>query len=413
MPEKPPVPVGADAAADDGFTIESHSVPQEPVPLDTTEKHEYSSTTAATDGVREPGDPPDADGTTTESEGTDATADKAAASPAAKPPKKGTIERRTAALTKDIDALTAKRTQAQQEYQQEQTRLATLRAEAAAVEAKLKPPAPPAAAAPLARPDHPQYKDFETDEQYDAAVAAWRTKDQQWLDARDKALEDRITSGVDSRLQRQREAATAEEADAALVSRLDVAREAHPDWNEKVEPLKDLQSSWYDKTQHGKATAYFLSDIGQNAEDGPEFLYWLGTVALEDPDRAQRLADLLPTKALRDVIILSSPQKLMEHFSSDEGVKEFNLLKAMHPDRMKLAVGALSARLSAADRGPAGLAPPPITKATPSAKPPAGAPPNLSRPAATGKAPPFLDWMAQEDEKERRQKILDMGGASA
>jgi hypothetical protein len=143
----------------------------------------------------------------------------------------------------------------------------------------------------------------------------------------------------------------------------------------------------------------------QQSDDPGEMLYWL----MSDLDRARSLAELHPNRELRDAIVVaSSPQQLLEHFATVEGRKDWEELKAMHPLRLNQALGALTTQLKAAPRDSAPAAPAPITAAVPSAKSPVGSPRARSAPASSA-APKFDDWMAEEDAKERAERLRAAG----
>lgn len=403
------------ADGDDGFTHESASVSFTPPPLDTTvgagtpepEPVEAAPPEPVSDEeppiVEEP--PPAA-----------ATASLAAATPGAKPKKKGpTLTERTTQLKRDVDALTYSKHQAQRELDALTAQLAARRAEL--------PEAPPVAAAKPARPaatadapadpgpmpQPPKYRDFATDEEFDAATVKWQTDVAAWQTARDTALEQRITGGLDSRLTAAEVQAAARRADAALAERITAAQAKHPDWAAKTAALRDLRSAWYDPAVHGPGSSTpFLSDLVQNHDaDGAELLPWLGS----DLARAQVLADLRPTRPLRDALVYApSILPLLEYFATPDGVQAFEGLKGMHPLRMTHALGALSARLMAASRGPAPAAHV-MTKAVPPAKPPGG-----TLGAQGAGTPPanqsFDDWMAAEDRRElaERKRLAGISG---
>ena len=406
-----------DAAAEadaDGFVVESHSAPIEESPADTTLEAKVETPAPVAKVVADEGD----------GDAVSASAAIADAAKGAKPEagkaKKGSLEQRRQSLTKEIDTLTYKKHETDREYQAGQARLAKLQGELAALEGKLKPAAAePVKPVALTRPVLPKYRDFATDEEYEAAVAKHQTDDEAWLlkrdEERDKALETRVVESVEQRLNRERNEAAAGEADRALVDRLNVARAAHPDWQAKSEAVADLKSAWWDPVRHaGISPTPFLSDLAMNVEEGPEILYRLGTLMETEPDRAQRLADLLPTKQLREAIIISpSPLALLEYFSTDEGEQVFGQLKGMHPSWLGQAIGALSARLEAAPGGPVSGVLHPITKASPSAKPPVGAPRTREQTTGSG-APPgnFDKWMAEEDAKDAAKRAKELGIAA-
>src|SRR3990167_2349222 len=400
---------GAPAAGDDGFTHESASVSFDAPPIDTT-----VGATAAAEPVaarepdptpvsEEPADEPEVAAAAPVADASQESASLATAAPV-KPKKKGTtLTERTTVLKRDVDALTYQKHQAQRE-------LDDLTAKAASLRAGLQPapaappaprPAPAAEADPGPMPEPPKYRDFATDEEFAAAETTWRTAMGAWQTARDTALEQRITGGIDSRLTAAQAEAPARRAEAAMAQRLDAARAKHPDWAEKTAALRDLRSAWYDPATHGPATATpFLSDLAQHhTADGAELLPWLWA----DPARAQVLADLRPTRPLRDALVLApSILPLLEFFATPDGTRAFEDLKRMHPIRMNHALGALSARLTAASPGPAPAAHV-MTKAVPPAKPPAGTP--GARRDGTPPGPDTFDnWYAAEDARELAER---------
>lgn len=431
MKEPAAEPAGAGAAAasadaaDGGWTSESHSALEavSDIPIDTTAQKSGVATAASVASVD--GDAADDDAIASgdvHDDGADSTAQAettAAAKTAAKP-KKGTIERRQAALTKEINTLTHTRATTAKEVEDNQRELVRLRGERAALEADIaakKPPvagakAVPTAAVPGAAPVRPKMADFDDLTKFDEALGQWETDLTAYQATREQALRDDITKGVDSRLGTEAQERDRQAHYERLGEKLKTGKAARPDWDATATAFKavDLRSSWHDPTKHGNPTP-FLSDVTQHAEDPAEVLYWTMKLATEDPDRAQRVADLLPTKELRDAVIMApSPVALLEHFSTEEGAAEFEHLKGMHPVRLYQAVGALSATLLAASSGPAGATPPPITQAHPSAKPPAGTPRARDAGTATPNAPfVFEKWMAEEDAKEAAARKSAVG----
>ena len=418
---------------DDDFVVESHSAPNafDPPPEDTTTIDDAPAPVAVAD-VAETLDE-DADGDEVSRSRVEPAV---AGAPAPKPGKanKVPLAKRTAQLKHEVDTLTHQKHRTRTELEADERRLADVRRELATLQGhRDAPPAkePATAAAPgreaaadAAMPAHPQYRDFETDEAYEAAVAKWRSEDvPAWQTARDAALEQRITSGVDSRLRGAGDHAAFREAVGRLEATKAAVIEAHPDWDEKREVLSDLRSAWYDPRAHKGTTTPFLSDLArtllmQGNPEGGELLYWLGS----DPDRAQAVADLHPgvirmtdgtlTSPLRDAL-LSAPSviPLLDHFATDAGQREWAALKQMHPIRMNQAIGLLSARLAGASSGSPGR-PHPITSAHPSARPPAGTPGARGSGGGPGQKQSFEDWMQAEDAKElaARKRAAGLAG---
>ena len=414
---------------DDDFVIESFSAPNAftETPADTTDIEEPPKKAAPSpvaDVVVDEGDePPVADSADADDPGQQSqsrlgkTADPVATAKKNKKP----LDKRTSQLQHEVATLTHAKHRTRTELDADEKRLADVRREIADLEAKRSgaPPArepvraPATSAAEAAMPEHPKYRDFETDEAYEAAVAKWRTEDvPTWQTAREQALEQRITQGVDSRFRGADSEAAQRAAERRVVSALQKVRDGKPDWNEKAANLKDVTSSWYDPEKHGDQTTPFLTDLARTRmamgqEDGAELLYFLA----EDPDRAQVLADLLPNRPIRDAIVHApSALVLLEHFATENGQRDFEALKQMHPIRANQAIGALSARLAGASSG--SLAQPhPITQAHPSARPPAGTPGARGSGSPPGKQS-FEDWMKSEDDKElvARKRALGIAG---
>ena len=423
---------GAPAAPDDddsGFVSESQSVPFTTAPMDTTAGVEEASQASdiAEDAVED--ETPAAPAGATREESASA-ATREATPVAGTTPAKKTLGQRIAALKKEVDTHTHAKHQTIRERDAAAAELASLRAQIESV--KREAGAPPAtdarqpaaqasvATAPAAMPKHPSYRDFATDEEYEAAVEKWHGDVAKFQEDRETALAAKIEAGLDTRLKSREDEDAARADESAFAERVSAVAATHPDFMEKAEALGTLRSSWYRPETHDRVggdgqrnpiPTPFLSDLFRNHPDGPEMGYWLGS----DLARAQVLADLLPNRPLRDAILLSpSIRPLLEHFATPEGVQEFDALKGMHPARVNQAIGALSVRLSTASRG--SVAPVrPITGARPPARPPVGAPgAQGSTSSAAGPAPgqSFDAWMAEEDARERREK-LKLAGVSA
>lgn len=323
-----------------------------------------------------------------------------------KPKNKVSASKRTADLKREIDTLTFQRRDAERHLAELKRQIeATPRPEGV-------PAKPPLAAVaettdkPILMPRVPKYRDFDTDEAYETAMATYHTELSAAIGDQQTRLERRITEGLEARFRSAGDHAAIEAAERQLVSTLEKVRSGKPDWDVRAGALKDLRSPWYNPDVHHDATAPFLSDLSisrlsMGLEDGGELLYWLG----EDVDRAHVLADLFPTRPLRDAIVAApSVIPLLEHFATDEGQREFEALKRMQdPHRVDQAIGALSVRLAGASRGsPAGTHS--ITKAHPSARPPVGTPGAQDTTIPTGKPPTFENWMRAEDERELRER---------
>ena len=414
---------------DDDFTIESasHREAFTEVPADTTDRAVTEpapvvKAAVAADEVTDTATPPEAEGEDADHVSASRfTAESTLPAPAAPPKGKNKVplKERTSQLKHEVDTLTHTKHRTKGEVEAAERRLADVTRQIADHEARLrsgqpaavaaKPGAPAADADEPPMPEFPDYRKFSTDEEYEAARAKYQTDLVGWQRQHSERLERRIAAGVESRFKD----VGAEAQFATAVQRLEATRDkvraTKPDWNEKAVALKDIQSSWYDPAAHGEAKTPFLSDLArtllmQERDEGGELLYWLGS----DLDRAQALADLLPTRPLRDAL-LSAPSviQLLDHFATDDGRAEFEAMKQMHPIRANQAIGALAVRLAGASSG-SSAASHPITKAQPSARPPAGTPGARGTTGASATTrTSFEDWMAAEDAKERaaRERI--------
>ena len=401
--------------SDSDFVVESYSAPFAPAPDDTTVRASVAAppepvstpeTPAETPAEPDHDEPPASQVSALATETPPAVA--SAPSTSVKGKKGPTLAERNAQLRREVDRSTYELRETQRRIADAKRELDTFSHPRAEAKPEVKAEAP--AETPM--PAHPKYKDYETDEAYETAVAAWHTAISTWQTSRESAVEARITKGLDARFESERGDAETRRQQATIAARLETARAKYPDWSEKSEALKGLVSSWYNPADHGDAAAPFLSDLAmslmaQDNAEGADLLYFLG----EDPDRAQVLADLVPSRALRDALV-STPSvlPLLEHFATDDGAKAFEALARMQPIRCIAAVGALSARLAAAPRDSASAAHS-ITKAVPPAKSPVGAP-GARGAAPAGPLAPFEEWMAHEDAKELAKRKQMAGIAS-
>ena len=424
-------PAAADLSADQGdgdWAVESHSVDQTPPPLDTTEAAIAAEAKAAAAAAPKVAAKPagtvapvveDGDQVSASDDDLSESASVDAAKPEPKAAaKKKTLDDRQKSLTKEINQLTYQKHATAKDIADAQKTLTALRAELAETERKLGKDTPPKKAAvgspdqpatAASMPVHPKYTDFETDEQYTEAEGKWHTEVATWQTAREAALEAKIAAGVDQRLTADQRRRQAEASVADFATRLETAKAAHPDWDEKAAGLADVRSPW---AASDAAPTPFLTDLARYNEDGPEVLYWLAS----HPDEAQELANLLPTRPMRDALLESSSAvALLEHFATPEGQQAFQAMQRMHPVRLMQAIGALSARLTAESSGPAPTVPRPITSAVPSAKPPVGSPRARSEPGVDDPNAPFNfeKWNADEDRRERKEKERLLGLSAA
>ena len=402
---------------DDDFVVESFSVKDafDPPPDDTTERAEVAApvepeATAEVDKGEEVAEAAEVLAGDEGGEVSESRLGKAEASAAVPPKPKNKVpaSKRTADLKREIDSLTFQRRDAERHLAELKRQTEAL---ARPAEATIEKPAVAAVEdKPIPMPTVPKYREFDTDEAYETAMAKYHADLSAAINDQQTRLERRITEGVESRFRSAGDDAAAEAAERRLVSTLDKVRAGKTDWDARAAGLKEIRSPWYNPDVHRDATAPFLSDLSKSRlsmglEDGGELLYWLG----EDVDRAQALADLFPTRPIRDALVAApSVIPLLEHFATDDGQREFDELKRMHPLRVNQAIGALSVRLAGASRGSLAVSHS-ITKALPSARPPAGTPGAQGTTRPAGKAPPFLDWMKSEDEKELRERKRQAG----
>lgn len=431
---------GADesAAGDAGeFSSESASVAFTQAPGDTTQGVEQQTGAAGTEEMSASAEGVNDGGTEEVIEGIEGAADKVAEQPkAAAPAGKGQqpkagkknvpLSERVTDLKKQVDTLTHQKHKTTSEFEKAQTKLADLNRQIQDAEKKLaggtttattgadgtKPSEQKADAAdPI--PDHPDYRKFATDEEYDAAVAKWRTDVSAWHGRQTDSVRKSLEDGIEKRFEEHGQRQSSEQIAATVKTTLDKVRNVDAKkWAESTEKLKGLTSAWHDPEKHGERLTPFLSDLSvsllmQGSEEGGTILTFLA----DDPDRAQRLADLLPTRPLRDALVSApSVTPLLEYFATDEGAEEFEALKQMHPRRMYIALGALYSRLAPAHSG-SGAAAHHVTQARPSSRPQGGTPGARSGGGGgtngnqTGTGGNFDDWMAGEDARERADKL--------
>ena len=230
-------------------------------------------------------------------------------------------------------------------------------------------PATPDAAVP-AMPVHPTYSDFDTEADYQQATSQWATDLEAWQTAREARLATAITGAVDDRLAHQQVHAQLRTQQERFGHSLRAVAEQHPDLPAAVKNLEGIRSSW---APADAPETPFIHDLVLNTRTGADYYYHLAT----HPEEAQVVAELFPSRHLRDAVLRSSaPDSLMRYFATDEGRDAFHRLAGL-PDAgdVRQTIGELSARLeAAAARGPASTAPKPITSATPPAQPPVGSP---------------------------------------
>ena len=379
-PQDPIAPTGAPTdetatadASDGGWSVDSHSSSMDAPPADTTEdpQSELDREVAA-----------------------EAPTARAAAEPTGaavrKPKPKQTFQAR-------IDELTGQRHSTERELAAERSRREDLERRIAALESPKTAAAPAEAASAAAPPtddglpDPPKYVDYETDEDYTAAVKEYKARTSDVINAR-------IAATIDARLATERDASGRAEYQRTIDARLAAMNAAHPDFHELIEAnaetFKDVKNP-------------FIQDIVQNTDDGAEFLYDLAS----DPDAALALGALpLPTRPLADAVRDSpAARTLMKHFATPEGREDFLRLRALPPISVLREVGRLEERLTAVNSGPAVGAVRPITNAVPPAKPPVGSPRARVIPGAGSPPADFDSWMADEDRKELESRRRAIG----
>ena len=381
LPREPDTSAADQAAtadtADGGWAVESHSAPADPAPVDTTAGTIETASAAGPIATTDDG---------SESAGAMAGADT--------PPEVHAAAVTLAGSRKDKKA---RRYQEQERARHDaERRVADLERRNQELETRLRAPVPAAAvvAAPVAAamPDPPRYADFETDEDYQAAVTKWKQDVSTWQTGRDEALERKITGGIDARLTRERESLEMVAAQRALDGRLADMRAQHPDFAEQVaKNAAVLEAVRFDKSP-------FIQDLVMSTPDGAEFLNDL----VRDPDLATALGDLpIPTRPLRDAVARSPVARaLMKYFATDDGRDDFDRLRGLHPLDVFREVGRLETRLETADRGSVASAHP-ISHAAPPARPPVGTPRARDVASAQSPAGDFDTWMADEDRKEQ------------
>jgi hypothetical protein len=409
---------------DGGWDVESHSAPSDPAPLDTT-----AASARVDSSARPPAKVADAEGEGEEieaAEGNEAeegeedgdhvsrSADPNAAARArddktgqfVKPAKKASPKKR-------IGELTWQAKEAERRADRAAAENLSLRERLDALEKAGKPAAEPAKVAAVSTaemPEPPNYPDFATDEEFKTAQTKWRAELAKWqderLEARTAAFRGEVTKDVDAKLTKSREEADLEKHQAAVLARIETAKAAHPDWNEKAPNLQAVESAWYDKERHGEARTPFLSDLVANNEQGPELLYWL----MSNPEAAQIAADLFPSRPLRDALVHSPlAHKLIEYFTTEDGEKDFVRLRAAHPLRVAAEIGQLELRMETAARGPAPARVAPITAAVPPAKPPVGSQRARDPQGSANPTESFDSWMEAEDKREKADKLRAAG----
>lgn len=340
----------------------------------------------------------------------DAAPAKGAAAPAADGKgKPNRMERRVQERQRDLDRITYEFRETERKLEEKRKELTGLTGLTGSAP---KPATADAASTQL--PKVPQYRDFDTDEAYNTAMAKYEADVAKVIEARETAARSTVEATVT-----ERETQAVQEAAIRTIGEtVERAKTRYPDWSEKAGALQGVRSSWFTpdpvKLPHVQTGTPFLSDLVQTLmaeghDEGADLIPFLGS----DLERAQILADLEPTKAIRDALVLDPPavQPLLEYFSTDAGQDHFEELRRMHPLRVARAIGQLSARLEAASSGSAPTVVPPITSAKPAGRPPAGEPSRGAAPAPGAKKP-FLDWMAEEDAKELAKK-KELAGISA
>lgn len=421
----------ATPGASEDWEVESESAETSLAPDDTTE----AAIRAEAEAQAKAGDTPVPDAASADASEGDESSDQESASAEASSPEEPATEaepaketkaqrakrKRTArrdALQEEINRLTWERNQELQRIQEARAQRASL------TETRQQPPADeerdgasqqssPPPEAPF--PTLPVYTDFDTDDAYRAAVQEYNGKVASWHAEQTKRVREDVaremSTGVSQQLEAERARQAHETAREQFVAARERAQAEHDDWHDVVENVKQLRSSWTNEKFTGQdgqiVPTPFLSDVVANTEQGPELLYWLGS----NLDEAHALAELQPTTALRHAIVRSpSPDRLMQHFATEAGRAEFERLKALHPVDLSIAIGVLSAQVSAAPRGSTEPAPEPITQASPPAKPPRGMPAAQTHGQSQNSNQfDFESWMRAEDEREQKERERLLG----
>ena len=247
-------------------------------------------------------------------------------------------------------------------------------------------PTPAPAVSGRGLPTPPQYVNFETDADYQAAVAAWNDEVEVAFATREAKLKAELAAESVARIRQTETEAKFAEMQAQ-----------HPDFHDLVEANHETFKA---------IDSFFVQDMVVNTPEGGELLYVLAS----NPDLALALGSLpLPSRPLADAV-RSSPAALalMQHFATDAGREAFLALRTLPLDAVYREIGRLEARVDIADRGPVTRLHP-ITSAVPPAKPPVGSPRAREGQRVGAPAGRFDDWMKEEDAKERALRLRAAG----
>ena len=374
-PDDPPPPVadGRDGIEpdEDGWVVESHSVIEPGQPPEPPERERVPPVVTAAASETAP-EADTSDDASASAAGDDATAETdPAAETAAEGEATPTGSRKKENKARRFNDAVRARHDAERRLAIEAAKRETLEQELART--RTAPPGtPPATDGPPApaMPVHPTYSDFDTETDYQQATSQWATDLEAWQTAREARLATAITGAVDDRLAHQQVHTQLRAQQDRFGHSLREVAEQHPDLPAAVKNLEGIRSSW---APPGAPETPFIHDLVLNTRTGADYYYHLAT----HPEEAQVVAELFPSRHLRDAVLRSSaPDRLMRYFATDEGRDAFHRLAGL-PDAgdVRQTIGELSARLeAAAARGPALTAPKPITRATPPAQPPVGSP---------------------------------------
>jgi hypothetical protein len=373
--------VGTTGDGASGWETESHSTPTGETPDDTTLA---SRQAAATDDD----DTPDKTATPPVKETDDAIATPPAKQTAA-PDKKAKGGKRGESLQQRIDrsvaaqrkaeraaeAAEAKAAELAASYEQQIRDLQAKRGAIPETGAPAKPATPPADDGPGDMPDVPQFADFDTDEEYRAAVATYKGALATWMTKHGEALERKITSGLDARLTAEQQQSQVQAHQTQVLGHLSAVRQKYPDFADKVAANAEVLQTIGPPQSHADMAKMgtFVHDlVTTTGENGAEFYHDL----ISDPEYLHAVLELEgPTRVIADFVRESPASRaLMRYFASSEGQSTYMKLRALPPLTVGREIGRLEGVLESADRGSDPRPTVSITRAHPPVKPPVGSP---------------------------------------
>lgn len=293
--------------------------------------------------------------------------------------RKGRAERRRQSIQAEIDDLTTRKHTVRRDVEAEEARLATLRAELAALESKQKQQPSTETPAPAPKPTVDQ---FQTYEEFVEALSDWKA------DQKAAAAAAKVKKEIDDRLEQDRKRGETDaqaRAQQALIAqhqaRIDAARKAHADFDTVIAAHASLE------IPPAIAEGIPLSSAGA------EIMYHLA----KNPTVADALMDLPITLPMRDAILDSAiAPKLLSHLAAHP--EECAQLSTLPPRQALVAMGKLESRLDVASSSGPTSAAAPVTKAPAPPKPVGGGATatavSLERLAAEGRT---SEWMARRN----------------